>query len=88
MLGDYLIYKMTVRVIDNTKKPDAYCIIHDNYFSLGFTCVLCVGGVKVNWFLKKWRYFATKYLDYGMGVRPSRRYGEFKEPKKSEIQNG
>ena len=71
-----------VIVIDTTKKPDSYCIIHDNYFSLGFTCKLCVGGVKVNWFVKKFRYFATKYLSYGSFVRPSRRYGEFKKEKK------
>lgn len=51
-----------VIVIDATGgKNDAYCIIHDNYFSLGFTCKLCVMGIKVNWFIKNWEENMKNY---------------------------
>lgn len=74
-----------VELFDSDRnKFDSYCIKHDHYFRLGYTCILCVNHIQVSYFQRLIRWIGRKFFGYGNLVRPSRRFGEFKQPKEQK----
>ncbi len=73
-----------VYLYDGSKLPDSYCIKHDNYFRLGYTCVYCVMRKEFGFWKRLEIKIGQKWFEYGHKVRPSSRYGEFKKTKEDE----